>query len=153
MAVSPLARRCDVCGSPNPANRHLHAAAAPILGVLRWAQRRRPGLPRVSATAIGAAVLVYPFSPLILSWWMIVALWWLFRLIGLWFLAGLVIGIAGFAVLESAGFDCSNGLACMADALGLYGGPVTSSGISGVVLAVVGMALAILAVVRKTDLE
>lgn len=106
----------------------------------------------MSATVIGAVILVYPFGPLIVSWWMIVALWWLFRwiieAISLWFLAGLAIGIAGFAVLESAGFQCSNGLVCMAHALGLGGGPVTSSGISGVVLVVVGTALVMLAAVR-----
>ena len=150
--MSPIARKCDGCDSPNPPNRHLRAAVAPVLGVLRWAQRRPPGLPRVTATLIGVVVLLYPFGPLVVSWWIVVAFWWFLLFIGPWYrvalLVGVPVGMAGIVVLEGAGFDCSNPWVCMADAMGLVSGPVSPAGVTGVVLVGAGTAILMLAAVR-----
>jgi len=148
-----LGRACENCGVPNPPQRHVRAALAPIMGALRWANGRNPPLPRLVGW-IGALAVLGFFSPLIFSWWMIVGIWWLLGFMGSAYrvaiLVGLPIAMAGVVLVqEAAGLDCEQMFpVCAAKALGLLGGTATIGGVVGVVLVALGGVVIVLAVRR-----
>ncbi len=148
--LPPLNSACENCGAPNPPHRHVRIALSPILRALRWANRRNPLLPRVLGW-VAALALIGFFSPLIVSWWMLVGFWWFLSFIGSGYrialLGGLPIGMVGIVLIqEAAGGECEWIWVCAAESLGLLGGTASTGGVVGNVLLAAGLIVMVMAV-------